>query len=158
MKLLTHNMLQSNVKGVKNPYPLGIQATKVNILSIPYNASFTKSMMSRIDYAVLRMAAAAVRIVFSSHSILFSLPSLATMNCRSKSPQTPSTTTTFSRASITPSTMYVSLFPFPLKPLTNVEIDVEEGFLICPESQRQFPITNGIPDMILKENEVKNFS
>lgn len=74
MKLLTHNMLQSNIKGVKVPYPLGITATKISILNIPYNASFSKSMLSRIDYAVLRMAAAAVFIfVFKSYISLLTI-------------------------------------------------------------------------------------
>jgi len=35
-----------------------------------------------------------------------------------------------------------------------VEIEVVQGHLECPESGRQFPITNGIPNMLLNENEV----
>lgn len=60
MKLITHNMLQSNVKGVQKGYPLGIKATKLNVLDVPFNKEFVKSMLSRLDYAVLRMAARAV--------------------------------------------------------------------------------------------------
>jgi multifunctional methyltransferase subunit TRM112 len=36
-----------------------------------------------------------------------------------------------------------------------LQLEVEEGVLICSESGREFPIKNGIPDMLLKENEVK---
>jgi len=119
-------MLQSNIKGVKNPYPLGITATKINILKIPYNAAFTKSILSRIDYAVLRMAASALGYA--------ELPETLPEN-----------------------SLEDEEFLTRVHHALN-NIDVEEGFLICPETKRQFPITNGIPDMILKENEVKNFS
>ena len=61
MKLLTHNLLQSNVKGVQNGYPLKIQATTVNILDVPFNAAFVTNMLPRLEYAVLAAASAAVR-------------------------------------------------------------------------------------------------
>ncbi|KAI4470734.1 hypothetical protein MML48_1g15810 [Holotrichia oblita] len=35
-----------------------------------------------------------------------------------------------------------------------LEVDVVNGELICPESGRKFPINNGIPNMILNEDEV----
>jgi multifunctional methyltransferase subunit TRM112 len=35
-----------------------------------------------------------------------------------------------------------------------IEVEVTEGFLVCPESGREFPITNGIPNMLLNEDEV----
>lgn len=34
------------------------------------------------------------------------------------------------------------------------EYEVEEGELICPETGRKFPISKGIPNMLLQENEV----
>lgn len=34
------------------------------------------------------------------------------------------------------------------------EIHVIDGFLICPESGRRFPIKDGIPNMLLHEDEV----
>lgn len=34
------------------------------------------------------------------------------------------------------------------------EIDVLEGQLECPETGRVFPITDGIPNMLLNEDEV----
>ncbi|KAM3966327.1 tRNA methyltransferase subunit 11-2 [Aphomia sociella] len=36
-----------------------------------------------------------------------------------------------------------------------LEIEVEEGHLLCPESGRQFPISKGIPNMLLTEAEVQ---
>lgn len=61
MKLLTHNILKSNVKGVKVGYPLMLRASKIETLSVPYSPEFVKNMLPRIEYAVLKAAAAAVR-------------------------------------------------------------------------------------------------
>ena len=35
-----------------------------------------------------------------------------------------------------------------------LEYEVEEGELICPETGRTFPISKGIPNMLLQETEV----
>ncbi|XP_065217130.1 multifunctional methyltransferase subunit TRM112-like protein [Planococcus citri] len=35
-----------------------------------------------------------------------------------------------------------------------VEVDIYEGSLICPETNRKFQINEGIPNMLVKEDEV----
>ncbi|CAF0740968.1 unnamed protein product [Adineta steineri] len=35
-----------------------------------------------------------------------------------------------------------------------LEYEIEEGELICPETGRKFPISKGIPNMLLQETEV----
>ncbi|KAL1130965.1 hypothetical protein AAG570_012206 [Ranatra chinensis] len=35
-----------------------------------------------------------------------------------------------------------------------LEIEVIDGELVCPETGRKFPITSGIPNMLLNEDEV----
>jgi multifunctional methyltransferase subunit TRM112 len=35
-----------------------------------------------------------------------------------------------------------------------MEIDIINGDLVCPESGRKFPISDGIPNMLLNEDEV----
>lgn len=35
-----------------------------------------------------------------------------------------------------------------------LEVDITEGQLECPETGRKFPISNGIPNMLLNEDEV----
>merc|ERR1712137_392138 len=60
MKLLTHNMLASNVKNITNRYPLGIRATQVEEEDNEYNEEFTKKMLPRIVYDALRFAATQV--------------------------------------------------------------------------------------------------
>ena len=34
-----------------------------------------------------------------------------------------------------------------------LEVHIEQGSLICPESGRRFPIKKGIPNMLLREDE-----
>merc|ERR550525_335152 len=35
-----------------------------------------------------------------------------------------------------------------------MEVHVTDGYLICPESKRKFPIRDGIPNMLLREDEL----
>eukprot|EP01017_Pseudomicrothorax_dubius_P033563 TRINITY_DN4506_c0_g1_i3.p1 TRINITY_DN4506_c0_g1~~TRINITY_DN4506_c0_g1_i3.p1 ORF type:complete len:125 (+),score=25.68 TRINITY_DN4506_c0_g1_i3:34-408(+) len=44
-----------------------------------------------------------------------------------------------------------------LKELHNVlmQTHIIEGKLVCPNCQREYPIVNGIPNMILKDSELK---
>jgi multifunctional methyltransferase subunit TRM112 len=35
-----------------------------------------------------------------------------------------------------------------------MDVHVIKGFLVCPESARKFPVTQGIPNMLLNEDEV----
>lgn len=34
-----------------------------------------------------------------------------------------------------------------------LEVTLEEGFLVCPETGRKFPVKKGIPNMLLNEDE-----
>lgn len=35
-----------------------------------------------------------------------------------------------------------------------LEVHLEEGSLVCPETGRRFPVSRGIPNMLLNEDEV----
>jgi multifunctional methyltransferase subunit TRM112 len=35
-----------------------------------------------------------------------------------------------------------------------LEVHLEEGALICPETGRRFPVSQGIPNMLLNDDEV----
>ena len=35
-----------------------------------------------------------------------------------------------------------------------LEVEIIEGDLICPETGRKFPISNGIPNMLVNEDEL----
>jgi len=60
MKLLTHNMLASNVKGVQNGYPLKLTVTKLEEREAEFQADFLRNMLARIEYGVLYETAASI--------------------------------------------------------------------------------------------------
>jgi uncharacterized protein YbaR (Trm112 family) len=35
-----------------------------------------------------------------------------------------------------------------------LQVHLEEGALVCPETGRRFPVSKGIPNMLLNEDEV----
>jgi len=39
-------------------------------------------------------------------------------------------------------------------PFVCIQIEVIEGSLVCPETNRVFPIVNGIPNMLLADDEI----
>ena len=50
MKLLTHNLLVCNVKGVKNGYPLNLVATEVVEAEADFSPEFLQGMLERMDW------------------------------------------------------------------------------------------------------------
>ncbi|NXI48361.1 TR112 protein, partial [Galbula dea] len=93
MKLLTHNLLSSHVRGLRpgGGFPLQIQASEVRVRPVPFNAAFVARLVPRLRWAALLEAAESVEVL--------------------------------------------------------------EGVLQCPDSGRQFPISRGIPNMLLTEEE-----
>merc|ERR1712060_363270 len=53
MKLLTHNFLQSIVKGVSKPYPLTISPTKIEENEVEFSDIAVTRMIDRLDYNAL---------------------------------------------------------------------------------------------------------
>ena len=60
MKLLTHNMLTSHVKGVKNGYPLRVLASKIIVSVVDFNSEFITRMIPKLDWSVLKTTAQSV--------------------------------------------------------------------------------------------------
>ena len=54
MRLITHNMLQCNIKGVKNGFPLGIEAGEVRDEEAEFNPEFVKVTAVLISKMLLR--------------------------------------------------------------------------------------------------------
>jgi multifunctional methyltransferase subunit TRM112 len=128
MRLLTHNYLQSNVKGTTKGYPLIIEATEVITEESPVDSQLLTKLVSKLDYAVLVGAAKQL-----NNTPTVDLPEL---------PET-----------------------LPEQPLTDelliqtlhtilMDVHIVEGHLVCPDTGRKFPIKEGIPNMILHEDEV----
>ncbi|XP_008302480.1 multifunctional methyltransferase subunit TRM112-like protein [Stegastes partitus] len=123
MKLLTHNMLTSHVKGVSKGYPLLIKATEVKVNEVEFNPKFVSRMIPKLEWGALVQAAEGL-------GQRQDLPGELVSD-------------------------YEQNDDF-LKKVHRVllEVEVMEGCLQCPESGREFPISKGIPNMLLNEDEV----
>ncbi|XP_057978729.1 multifunctional methyltransferase subunit TRM112 homolog A-like [Malania oleifera] len=122
MRLLTHNMLSSNIKGVTNGFPLRIEAEKIIEKQVDFNADFLKNMFPKIEWKAF---------VDASQSMGYTeLPEEA-------------------EASMLEEEEFLKKFHHAL-----LELHLEEGDLVCPETGRRFQVKKGIPNMLLHEDEV----
>lgn len=138
MRLLTHNFLQSNVRGTTEGYPLKIEATNVIVEESTMDSVLLSKVLCKINYSGLLKAINDIR---STPNLK---PDLSTM--LSEAPDIPSE----------PPKEGESVDEAILKALHFFLFDVHvlDGVLICPDTSRKFPINDGIPNMILHEDEV----
>lgn len=122
MRLITHNMLSSNIKGVTNGFPLRIEVEKMVEKEIDFNPDFLKNMFHKVQYKALVDASKIMGYA--------DLPDVA-------------------EPSMLESEEFLRKFHHAL-----LELHLEEGSLICPETGRKFPVNKGIPNMLLHEDEV----
>lgn len=127
MKLLTHNLLRSTVKQAKSGgYPLQIEATKVEVQAADFNAEFVQTMLDRLNWdAFCRAASQLAPMAGEVH-----LPS--SVSAENKADEA-----------------FLQHVHHWL-----LEVVVLEGFLVCPDTGRKFKITNGIPNMLLRDDEL----
>ncbi|XP_022991522.1 multifunctional methyltransferase subunit TRM112-like protein At1g22270 isoform X1 [Cucurbita maxima] len=115
MRLLTHNMLSSNIKGVVNGFPLRIEVEKVVEKQVDFNPDFLKNMFSKIEWKPL---------VDASRTMGYAeLPEEA-------------------ESSKLDSHDFLQRFHHAL-----LELHLEEGALICPETGRRFPVNKVDPTL-----------
>ncbi|KAL1310068.1 hypothetical protein HN51_052750 [Arachis hypogaea] len=122
MRLLTHNMLSSNIKGVEKGFPLRIEAEKVVEKPVEMNADFLRKMFEKVEWKAF---------VEASRSMGYA--------------QLPEEVD----SGMLESDEFLSRFHHAL-----LELHLEEGALVCPETGRRFPVNKGIPNMLLHEDEV----
>jgi multifunctional methyltransferase subunit TRM112 len=134
MRLLTHNFLQSNVKHTENGYPLEIQAEKVILEASPMDKDLILKLWPKLDYTVLRNAVQQLSSVASLYESQIQLPELPNAVTLEELEQDDTLL----------SQMHTVL----------MDVHVLEGSLVCPDSGRKFPVKEGIPNMILHEDEV----
>ncbi|XP_042749529.1 multifunctional methyltransferase subunit TRM112-like protein, partial [Lagopus leucura] len=62
MKLLTHNLLTSHVRGLQPGagFPFHIRASEVRVRSVPFNAAFVARLLPRLHWEALLSAAESV--------------------------------------------------------------------------------------------------
>uniref|UniRef100_A0A8D8TC91 Multifunctional methyltransferase subunit TRM112-like protein n=1 Tax=Cacopsylla melanoneura TaxID=428564 RepID=A0A8D8TC91_9HEMI len=125
MLLLTHNMLTSNcIKGVSNGYPLIIKANSIKKLESDFNPEFLIRMIPKLDWNAFYKATQMLE------DVEVSVPEKLI-------------------ESYDKDTEFLKKVHHAL-----LEVEIVEGDLECPESGRKFPISSGIPNMLLKEDEV----
>ena len=124
-------MLKCNIKGIEKGYPLRIEAEEVTEVEAdnPFDVEFMRGLLRKVNMIALRSAANNLEIdtieAFKSPKADIDLDSL--LNDESALQK-----------------IHHLLF----------EINVEKGKLICPESGRVFVVSDGIPNMLLHEDEV----
>jgi len=122
MRLFTHNMLSSNIKGVANGFPLRIEVDQVVEKQVDFNPDFLRNMFPKLEWKALVDAARTMGYT--------ELPEEAD-------------------SSMLESEEFLRKLHRAL-----LELHLEEGALVCPETGRKFPVNKGIPNMLLHEDEV----
>ncbi|CAD7932512.1 unnamed protein product [Amoebophrya sp. A25] len=145
MRLLTHNLLMCNKKGVENGFPLKIKPQRVIYEETEYNPTFTTAMIRKIEYPALLEAIEDLRScsivredggpqqINADSSTKVELPSLP-----KEMPVNWETNEEF----------------LQMMHLVLQDVLLMDGALICPESGRAFPVEKGIPNMLLHDDEI----
>uniref|UniRef100_UPI00398F3949 multifunctional methyltransferase subunit TRM112-like protein n=1 Tax=Pristiophorus japonicus TaxID=55135 RepID=UPI00398F3949 len=60
MKLLTHNLLSSHVRGVSCGFPLLLRASEVKINNVDFNQEFISRMIPKMEWSALVDAAESI--------------------------------------------------------------------------------------------------
>lgn len=129
MRLLTHNTLRNNSKEAKGKgFPLAITAVDVKVIDNP-DAGATEDRDIEFVKRMLPVLEWPALVKAASEVGISTLP--------------PTLTTDLAESR-----------PF-LQALYHILMNVHlmKGMLTCPETGREFPVTNGIPNMILEEEE-----
>ena len=118
-------MLQCNAKGVTNGYPLKIESSQTEVIESEFNEEVTRAMIAKIDWDCLKSAINDLAL-----NVAEGLEDI--INAKGEADEE------------------------SLRNLHHIlfEVHVIEGELICPESGRKFPVKDGIPNMLLHEDEV----
>lgn len=130
MRLLTHNFLKSNVRNTTKGYPLLINARRIIHEESALDVTMVKKLCGKIDYEVL--IAALTQLRNSNVEVDFGWPTI-------------------------PESMNIAnLDEEEIEMLHKVLFDIHvlDGDLICPDTGRKFPIRDGIPNMVLHEDEI----
>jgi len=125
MKLLTHNMLQCTVKGCTKNYPLLVIVKELEREDKEFSAAFITRMLPRLDWKAVAMLAKQLN---AQDRIPEELPPI--------------------NEAIQNETFLQNLHDFLLN------TSIKEGCLKCPGCNREYPIKEGIPNMLLNEDEV----
>ena len=117
-------MLINPRKGFEGAFPLKLIPTKVSREETKFDSALVINLLNKIDYKALLYAAGTVGV----KNLPAELPKQISADSHDGLLRT----------------LHTVL----------LDIHVEEGTLVCPRSNREFPIKQGIPNMRLNEDEV----
>ena len=123
----THDVKpRSRCSRTENGYPLVIEPTSVVVEDSSVDLAMLKALLPKLQYSTIVQAAK--QIAGHSEEINTSLPD--------ELPE------------VIPDELFQQLYRLLF------DIHVLEGHLICPDTGRKFPIKDGVPNMILHEDEL----
>ena len=165
MKLLTHNMLASHVKGVTDNFPLKIEADKVRERKREKKKRGTRSppppalspdlhprshppprslpsFSSQVETVEADFDAAFLRHILPRLDWPALVAGAAALGAEPPLPADPPTADQLQDDAFL-RTLHHAL----------LEVCLAEGALVCPGSGRRFPVVKGVPNMLLAEGE-----
>ena len=136
MRLL-HCCFSSFFCRTQKGYPLLIQATKVEYIATPVNYEFIQKILPKLDYPVFYQAA----------------QQMAAALCQ---PPLPTLPTSLDKVTLQLSSQEEEPIKDMLQRIHTVLLDyhIMEGVMVCPDTGRKFTILQGIPNMVLHEDEL----
>ena len=160
MKLMTHNMLMS--PGTRSGFPLAIEVEKMEVVETEFNADFCARMVEKLEYAALVATVASVRAERrGAQSFAHRRAFLRAAHARSRTARRPLPADRRAAAARAQLKLEKGELPpaVPEDYATNevflrvlhhvlLEVEILEGTLVCPETERRFPIKEGIPSML----------
>ena len=123
MRVLTHNTLKSPAKDAAQGLPLALEIGELKVVESPLNVEFMRATLPSLDWSGLLVAARAVGLAEGT------LPER------------------YDPVVLADATLLQSLHTLLL------DIHIESGALVCTETGRRFPIANGIPNMLIGEQD-----
>ena len=149
MKLMTHNMLMS--PGTRNGFPLAIEVEKMEVVEAEFNADFCARMIEKLEWAALVATVASVRATRNSSRNSFAAHHAHAQPHRRSRATLRAAQLKLEKGELPPAVPedYATNEEF-LKALHHVilEVEIVEGVLVCPETDKRFPIKEGIPSML----------
>jgi multifunctional methyltransferase subunit TRM112 len=130
MRILTHNYLKSNIKGAEEGYPLSIEATTIEEETTEVSADFIINLLPKLEWSAILKAAGEISSL-----------------CEPPLPELPSVCPA-SEELLADSALCDSIHRVLM------DIHITEGNLICPSTGRKYGVVDGIPNMVLHEDEV----
>ena len=152
--MLQHNtlILITTTKRTENGYPLTIEVTTIKIeQSSSVDKEFLLNLLPKINYNALKLA---VQQISCSHCSNTTTNDSSLQNDDQTTP--PLLPELPEELDVSSQSTLDNLDDTVLSNLYKVLFDVYviEGQLVCPDTGRKFPVKDGIPNMILHEDEI----